>query len=309
MTQSRLSKNAALEKGMEKQILKVKDFDVYDFKVFNKTKNNYKPTGYFIKVPDIFIQTNLPGEFGVNRIFLFVYCEIDRNRSYEDISFIRIRDIFEKCGYKINQRNKPKIFYEILKCLIFLRENNYIECDFDIGTISYNDCIRIRIVADTFDTPDSYTKLYGDALDTIIKMDTDTTRESILSVFLYISSYIFIRPKNQNNEEVMHNPEFKPESFWRSIESMTRELSMSKDTISRCLYCLTSPVGDKEPLLIKREVGSIQSTSKRQPQNVPNIYVLNKDGYEREIEWTISKILKKYNTRSFREMVGRNISS
>lgn len=46
--------------------------------------------------------------------------------------------------------------------------------------------------------------------------------------FLYINSYIFIRPKNKKNEEIMYNPETKPEAFWKSIESMSKELSMFK---------------------------------------------------------------------------------
>lgn len=71
---------------------------------------------------------------------------------------------------------------------------------------------------------------------------------------------------------------------------------------------LTSSIGDKEPLLIKYELGSIQPDSKKPPKNVPNIYVLNKQGYEQEIEWAIIKMLEIYNVDSFAEIKSGNNS-
>lgn len=61
-----------------------------------------------------------------------------------------------------------------------------------------------------------------------------------------------------------------------------------------------------KPLLIKKEVGSVQPNPKKPPQNVPNIYVLNKEGYEQEIEWAIAKMLEIYNVDSFGEIKGGN---
>lgn len=48
----------------------------------------------------------------------------------------------------------------------------------------------------------------------------------------------------------------------------------------------------------QKEVGSVQPNPKKPPQNVPNIYVLNKEGYEQEIEWAIAKMLEIYNVDS-----------
>ena len=58
---------------------------------------------------------------------------IDRHRSYEDTSYIVISELLNLCGYK-QTRHKPKIFFEIIKCLLFLCESNMIEItsDFDI---------------------------------------------------------------------------------------------------------------------------------------------------------------------------------
>ena len=87
---------------------------------------------------------------------------------------------------------------------------------------------------------------------------------------------------------------------------MSKELSMSKDTINQCIQCLTSSIGNKEPLLIKKEVGSIKPDPKKPPQNVPNINVLNKEGYEQEIEWAITKMLEIYHVDSFGEIKNGN---
>ena len=46
---------------------------------------------------------------------------------------------------------------------------------------------------------------------------------------------------------------------------------------------------------------------KKPPQNVPNIYVLNKEGYEQEIEWAILKMLEVYNVDSFGELTGKDV--
>ena len=65
-------------------------------------------------------------------------CIRDRHRSYEDSSYIVISEIFDSCGYK-QTRHKPKIFYEIIKCLLFLNESNLINItsDFDIYITGY----------------------------------------------------------------------------------------------------------------------------------------------------------------------------
>ena len=115
-----------------------------------------------------------------------------------------------------------------------------------------------------------------------------------------------MRQRDKNGNETMTNPETKPEAFWRSIESMSKELSMSKDTINQCIQYLTSSIDNKKPLLVKKEVGSVQPDPKKPPQNVPNIYVLNKEGCDQEIEWAITKMLEIYNVDSFGEIKNGN---
>lgn len=263
-------------------------------------------TEYFTRFPNDYIQGNIKTKFGVSRKFYIVYILIDRYRSYEDYSWITVRKVMEFYGYKTT-KHKPKAFHEILDVLEYMINNKMIEVKQSLDSINYDTGIEIKIISENFDATDKFSKITSSQLDFIMMNESSINKENILMAFLYINSYIFIRPRNKDNGETMYNPESKPEAFWRSIETMAKELAMSKDTLNQCIQCLTSSVGNKEPLLIKREVGSVQPNPKKPPQNVPNIYVLNKEGYEQEIKWAISKMLEIYNVDSFGELTGRNI--
>ena len=277
-------------------------FDFDDIVPINNPYVENKHKEYFTRVPNSFIQVDIKKKYHLHRIFYLIYILIDKHRSYEDQSYIVISEIFNLCKYK-QTKHKPKIFFEIIKCLLFLHESNMINItsDFDIHSVGYNECIQMDIIPENFDATDKFSKITSSQLDFIMMSESSINKENILMVFLYINSYIFIRPKNKNNEETISDSKSKPEAFFRSMESMAKELAISKDTLNQCIQCLTSSSENQKPLLIKREVGSIQPDPKKPPQNVPNIYVLNKEGYEQEIEWAILKMLEVYNVDSFGE--------
>lgn len=283
-------------------------FDFDDIVPINNPYVENKHKEYFTRVPNSFIQVDIKKKYHLHRIFYLVYILIDKHRSYEDQSYIVISEIFNLCKYK-QTKHKPKIFFEIIKCLLFLHESNMINItsDFDIHSVGYNECIQMDIIPENFDATDKFSKITSSQLDFIMMSESSINKENILMAFLYINSYIFIRPKNKNNEETISNPKSKPEAFFRSMESMAKELAISKDTLNQCIQCLTSSSENQEPLLIKREVGSIQPDPKKPPQNVPNIYVLNKEGYKQEIEWAILKMLEVYNVDSFGELTGKDV--
>ena len=283
-------------------------FDFDDIVPINNPYVENKHKEYFARVPNSFIQVDIKKKYHLHRIFYLIYILIDKHRSYEDQSYIMISEIFNLCKYK-QTKHKPKIFFEIIKCLLFLHESNMINItsDFDIHSVGYNECIQMDIIPENFDATDKFSKITSSQLDFIMMSESSINKENILMAFLYINSYIFIRPKNKNNEETISNPKSKPEAFFRSMESMAKELAISKDTLNQCIQCLTSSSENQKPLLIKREVGSIQPDPKKPPQNVPNIYVLNKEGYEQEIEWAILKMLEVYNVDSFGELTGKDV--
>lgn len=262
---------------------------------------------YFTRFPNGYIQGNIKTKYGVSRKFYITYILIDKYRSYEDYSWITIRKVMEFYGYKTT-KHKPKAFHEILDVLEYMVNNKMIEVKQDLDSIGYDTGIEIKIIPENFDPCKDFSKLTSSQYDFIMMNESSINRENILVAFLYINSYIYLRQRDKNGNELSSKPQDKPEAFWRSIDSMSKELSMSKDTINQCIQYLTSSIGDKEPLLIKKEVGSVQPDPKKPPQNVPNIYVLNKEGYEQEIEWAIAKMLEIYNVDSFGEIKNGNKS-
>ena len=226
-----------------------------------------------------------------------MYILIDKYRSYEDYSWITIRKVLNFYGYKTH-RNKPKAFKEILDVLEYMINNQMIEVKQDLDSLSYDTGIEIKIIPKNFDSTEKFAKLTSSQFDTIMMADSSLNRENILVAFLYINSYIGCRPR-QNDGSEYENAKDNPEAFYRSIKHMAEELSMSKDTINQCIEYLTKSSDDIPALLIKREVGSVQPDKTKPPQNVPNIYVLNKEGYKQEIEWALSKMLELYKVEEF----------
>lgn len=300
--ESKLIKDYDLIKtGYNQATSSLTDFTVFDFYNFAtlKTKQcEYRNTvNYFTKIPNVFIKNDIQKLLGLHRVFLVVYILIDRNKSYENKSYISIGQVFRICGYKTS-RNKPKVFYEVIKSLLFLKENNFIDVNFDYYAISYEDCIEIDIITENFIPTKDYAILSGKTFDSIMAIDSKINKENILVAFLYILSYIGCRKRNKDGSEI-RNAEEHPEAFFKSIKKMSEELSMSKDTINQCIEYLTTPSETHGALLVKREVGSVQPDKSKPPQNVPNIYVLNKEGYEQEIKWALEKIVQIYGTDEF----------
>ena len=264
-------------------------------------------TEYFTRFPNDYIQGNIKAKYGVSRKFYITYILIDKYRSYEDYSWITIRKVLEFYGYKTT-KHKPKAFHEILDVLEYKTNNKMIEVKQDLDSVGYDTGIEIKIIPENFDPCKDFSKLTSSQYDFIMMNESSINRENILVAFLYINSYIYLRQRDKNGNELLSKPQDKPEAFFRSIDFMSKELSMSKDTINQCIQYLTSSIGDKEPLLIKKEVGSVQPDPKKPPKNVPNIYVLNNERYEQEIEWAIAKMLEIYNVDSFGEIKNGNKS-
>ena len=252
---------------------------------------------YFTRFPNEYIQGNIKTRFGISRKFYIIYILIDKYRSYEDYSWITIRKVLEFYGYKTTSR-KPKAFKEILDVLEYMINNQMIEVKQDLDSLSYDTGIEIKIIPKNFDSTEKFAKLTSSQFDTIMMADSSLNRENILVAFLYINSYIGCRPK-QNDGSEYENAKNNPEAFYRSIKHMAEELSMSKDTINQCIEYLTKSSDNIPALLIKREVGSVQPDKSKPPKNVPNIYVLNKEGYKQEVEWALSKMLELYKVDEF----------
>ena len=207
-------------------------------------------------------------------------------------------------GYKTH-RNKPKAFKEVLDVLEYMINNKMIEVKQDLDSLNYDTGIEIKIISENFDNAKHFAKFTSSQFNNIMMADSSLNKENILVAFLYILSYIGCRKRKDDGSDY-ESAKDNPEAFFKSIKHMSEELSMSKDTINQCMEYLTKSTDERDALLIKREVGSVQPDKSKPPQNVPNIYVLNKEGYEQEIKWALEKIVQLYGTDEFYPFVRGN---
>jgi hypothetical protein len=191
-------------------------------------------------------------------------------------------------GYKLSW-HKPKAYQEILDVLEFMIKASMISIEQDLNSITYDTGIEIKIIPKNFYSEGKWSAVYDDDMDSIIADKSTINKDVLLLSFLYINSYINIRQTNNQIE----NPEKFPEAFYGDLSVMAKMTSMSKQSINQCINELLS-MG----LLVKEVVGSVKYKDKP-PQNVPNIYVLNKEGYKNEIKWALQKMKQKYNVEAF----------
>ena len=180
--------------------------------------------------------------------------------------------------------------------------NQMIEVKQNLDSLTYDTGIEIKIISKNFDSEKCFSKLTSSQYNMIMMANTSLSRESILMSFLYINSYIIGRKKKEDGTYESKHPQDSPEAFYGSIENMAKELSMSKDTINQCIDYLTASADNHNALLIKKEVGSVKPDKNKPPKNVPNIYVLNKDGYQQEIEWALLKMTELHEVNKFEEI-------
>lgn len=265
-------------------------------------KKNAKQTKqeYFTRMPTKYIRENIKEQFGVSRKFYITYILIDRYRSIEDFSWITIRKILNFYGYKTTSR-KPKAFKEILDVLEYMINNKMIEVKQDLDSIGYDTGIEIQIIPENFDHPNKFTKITSSQIDTIMMADSSINKENLLIAFLYINSYIGFRKSDNEIENIESDPSSynNPLAFWKSIQSMAKDLAMSRQTITDCIDYLTMATNTNKPLLIKHETGYIPQEKNKPPKQAPNIYVLNKEGYEKEIQWALNKMMEIYKVDHF----------
>lgn len=231
---------------------------------------------YFTKVPNDYIRCDITKTFGVNNKFFIIYILIDRYRSYEDYSWLTVKEVFEFYDYKKPER-KTKAFREVIDVLIYMIKNDMIKIFQNLEDISYDTGIKIRIIPKNFDCENNFTKFTTTHYKAIMAADDSINKENLLRTFLYISSYIGTKKSDDGGGYE------KPAAFYKSITSMSEEISMAKKTIQNCLSYLTEGTKHIQPLLIKREVSNMS-------KHISHIYAFNRPGYEQEIELVLKKI-------------------
>ena len=179
-------------------------------------------------------------------------------------------------------------------------DKKMIKINQDLSSLTYDTGIEIEIIPKNFDCSHEFTMITSSQFYNIMLANNSPNKENILLTFLYINSFIGSRSKKYDGSNYDDAKDF-PEAFYKSIDTMSKEISMSKETIYQCIDYLTSSSDEHSALLIKKETGSIQQDKNKPPQKIPNIFVLNKDGYNQEIEWALGKLLSFYGVDKFKK--------
>ena len=174
------------------------------------------------------------------------------------------------------------MFSDAIAVLRVMVENEMIEIASDLSKVKADTGIEIKTNNLVFDTSKNFTIVTIEQFKTILSLNTKVNKENILLVYLYVKSYIISRKPD------IPNPFDYPEAFYKSTDKIVKDLGMSKSTVNKCLQILTS---GEHPLLIKKEMGFSHSEKDKSAKKLPNIYVLNKSGYETEIAWAKEKLL------------------
>lgn len=228
---------------------------------------------YFTKVPNKYIRCDIVKNLGISNKFFIIYILIDRYRSYEDYSWLTVKEVFEFYNYK-NPGRKSKAFKEVIDILIYMSKTNMIKIYQSLDEISYDTGIKIKIIPENFDCKENFTKFTTSQFTSILAATDSINKENLLRVFLYVSSYIGAQ-KNGDGYDY-------PAAFYKSVTHMSDEIGMSKKTITQCLDCLIQNNGYFNPLLVKREVQDLK--------RVPHIYTFNNEDCETNIKQAIEKI-------------------
>lgn len=193
-------------------------------------------------------------------------------------SFISIKEIMDIYSAKCTPR-KPKIFNDIVKSINKMEELGLI-CSLNTPSVlRYESFLKYQI-CDAFDSQCDFTIFTEKELLSIMNIDSATTKETLLRVYLYIKANIIKRLSYQ--EQTPENPE----AFFKNIKTSADEIGIHYNTFYSTVEELCK---GENPLLVKSNV--IHRSGKNSPACSPRAIVINKAGWKKELQGAIS-ILK-----------------
>jgi len=260
-------------------------------KISNKKTDKNESFGeVFTRVPNSFIRGHSKD---IKKRTILVYIYLDTYRNLNNIVNFSLYHLIRSCGYVSNEKT-ISINNDFKSILEFLYDNQMIEFLTSFVDIKGNSLSQIKLL-DNFDCVDNFTKITLNETDTLMSKSQNIDKTILFSIYLYMKSFMINRPLTSDGEEYKNAYE-RPSSFFGTYNSLINSLGYSKSTIKKCFQEFEN-IG----LLKKYETGSyfvtFNGVSKK--INAPNIYVLNNDKSDQEIEWTLDKLKQLYNVDKF----------
>ena len=250
----------------------------------------------FTRVPNVFIYSN-PKEFNKKIILTYIY--LDQNRTLSNVVNYSLYDLIQSNGYVCNGK-AVSIIKQFKSSLEFLYDNSMIEFITPYKNIKGNFISKIQLL-DNFDCCENFTQITKHEIDTLIQNSRNQDRSILFSIYLYIKSFMFQRPLTFDGEEY-DNAKDKPVAFWGTYRTIEEKLGYAKNTITSYLNQFVE-IG----LLQKYETGSypIYRNSKQIYINAPNIYVLNNENADQEIQWALDRLKQIHRVDKFSPMINK----
>jgi len=152
-------------------------------------KNIFNKDGYVTFNKDLIKQKDLPDKLLLVMAYLRLYCA--RNGTIST----SINIISKKIGYKPNYR-EGKINDQIIKCINWLLEREYLTINDNVSDILNNDCFEI-LLSDSFNCDSNFVVLNETEFDyiTLSKIQR-RNKEDLIKVYLNIKKYMSFSKDN-----------------------------------------------------------------------------------------------------------------
>ena len=222
----------------------------------------------FMKIPNDLIDQVSDRKIAATQYILNVLVDIYRNMSYNGRSYVHQRTIRDSFG--IAKSGDYRIMDDTIQALSALHKKGYIDFVDKLDGYRYNKFIRVQATENLLDCKD-YTRLEYYELDTLMESDYNVKRENIVRVFLYLKRNFYHRDPFDTDSKV-------PNACIKCQKDIVWDTGLCRQTVIKCVNCLSGMNGDY-PLIIVAKSRRIGKSIREQ-----NIYVLNRPGYEHEIE-------------------------
>lgn len=192
--------------------------------------------------------------------------------------YISQKILCENMNYSSVDRRKGSYYSEIRKHLQLFTGRKWIKVDsrVDCENINPSECMNITL-SDLYIPSDNYIKLTKDELDIIINNRKYRNRASLLQVFLYIKSFMYVDHKIANRSI---------SAYYVVGNVAARALNISRGKYDVCVNVLCD-IG----LLICHQTGSY--FNEYGISNAPNIYVYNNERARDNIDGALNRLRYK----------------
>lgn len=232
-----------------------------------------KQDDYFLNIPAEFISAEYLKDNNLTRKFYVTHLMIDYRKSIDYESVISIRMLLDYVGSP-EARSWVRIYKEFIHCLTYMVESGMIEIlgDTDLSSVKHKDTIVVKINRLKFYGYERFAAITIPHFKAIPNLQTSKKIENVLTVLIFVLSRMW-----RKGSKGTYNP--RPEAYYFGHDLICKVCGMNKSTVEECLDALT---GGDHPILVKY--------TRFAKKSARNIYVINKEGYEKEIENALEKI-------------------